>query len=87
MRKHKNINMRTTLDIADDLGTEIKILAAQENRTLKEVVSELLRAGLKSRQQALSRTVSLPEPYRPSLLLDRVSLRQILGIGGRGEGV
>ena len=76
--------MRTTLDLPDDLGTEIKIVAAQENRTLKEVISELLRSGLKSRQQAQSRTQSLPAPYRPTIRLDRGTLIRILG-GGEGE--
>ena len=70
--------MRTTLDIADDLGTEIKMLAVQENRTLKELISELLRAGLKSRQQAQSRSFSLPAPYPTSIRLDRDTLRRIL---------
>ena len=70
--------MRTTLDLADDLGTEIKILAAQENRTLKELVSELLRAGLKSRQQAQARTLSMPAPYQPKVRLDREGLQNIL---------
>jgi len=74
--------MRTTLDLPNDLGTEVKIVAAQENRTLKEVISELLRAGLKSRQQAQSRSYSLPAPYRPSVRFDRGTLYRILGGGG-----
>ena len=78
MQKHKTINMRTTLDIADDLGTEIKMLAVQENRTLKELIAELLRAGLKSRQQAQSRVMTPPVLYRPSVRLDREGLREML---------
>jgi hypothetical protein len=70
--------MRTTLDLVDDLGTEIKILAAQEKRTLKELVAELLRAGLKSRQQAQTLPHSLPVPYRSQLRLDRQGLQEIL---------
>jgi hypothetical protein len=70
--------MRTTLDIADDLGTEIKMLAVQENRTLKELIAELLRAGLKSRQQAQSRVPTPPVLYRPSVWLDREVLREML---------
>jgi hypothetical protein len=78
MQKHKSINMRTTLDIADDLGTEIKILAVQENRTLKELISELLRAGLRARLQVQARTTALPVPYRPRESLDSETLLGIL---------
>jgi hypothetical protein len=78
MQKHKIINMRTTMDLPDDLGIEIKIVAAQENRTLKEVISELLRAGLKSRQQVQARSNNLPPVYRPRVRFDRTTLQEIL---------
>lgn len=77
--------MRTTLEIADDLGTEIKILAVQENRTLKELISELLRAGLKARQQVQSKATGLPAPYRPGVRLDSESLLGMLRGGGAGR--
>jgi len=61
----KNINMRTTLDLPDEIVTEIKILAAQEKSTLKELMGELLRGGLRARA-IQSRSSSLPRMYRPS---------------------
>ena len=66
MYKHKNINMRTTLDLQDELLIEIKVLAAQERLTLKEVLHELLRAGLKARQNPMKPLVA-PIPSRSTL--------------------
>ena len=39
--------MKTTLELPDELMREIKVRAAREDRKLKELVAELLRAGLK----------------------------------------
>lgn len=38
--------MRTTLNLPDDLFRTIKVLAAEQNRTLQSVIAELLRRGL-----------------------------------------
>lgn len=38
--------MRTTLELPDDLMRSVKVRAAQTDRTMTEVVAELLRAGL-----------------------------------------
>ncbi len=38
--------MKTTLDLPDDLMRAIKVRAAQGDRKLKDLVAELLRAGL-----------------------------------------
>ena len=38
--------MKTTLDLPNDLVQEIKLRAAKERRKLKDVATELLRAGL-----------------------------------------
>jgi plasmid stability protein len=38
--------MKTTLDLPDDLVRAMKILAVQENRSLKDTLAELLRRGL-----------------------------------------
>jgi plasmid stability protein len=43
---HKSANMRTTLNLPDDLFRTIKVMAAQQNRTLQSVMAELLRRGL-----------------------------------------
>jgi hypothetical protein len=40
--------MRTTLDLPDALMREVKVLAARQDRKLKEVVERLIRAGLRS---------------------------------------
>lgn len=38
--------MRTTLTIDDDLGQQIKELAHRQRKSFKQVVNEILRAGL-----------------------------------------
>ncbi len=40
--------MKTTIDLPDDLVTEIKVEAARRRRTLKDLVPELLRTGLQA---------------------------------------
>jgi hypothetical protein len=41
--------MKTTIELPDQLMTEVKVLAARERRKLGELMAELVRAGLKSR--------------------------------------
>lgn len=41
--------MKTTIDLPDALMTDVKVLAARERRSLRNVVAELLASGLKSR--------------------------------------
>lgn len=66
--------MRTTLDLPDDLLRAIRIRAAEEQRTLKDLMAELLRRGLArptdERQAQTVRRVRLPlvrcaHPARP----------------------
>lgn len=38
--------MKTTLELPDPLMREVKILAAQSNRKLKDLVAELIETGL-----------------------------------------
>jgi plasmid stability protein len=38
--------MKTTLDLPEDLVTEIKLKAAREHRKMKDVAAEALRRGL-----------------------------------------
>jgi hypothetical protein len=40
--------MKTTLELPDDLVTEIKLLAVQEGKKLKDAVADLLRQGLEA---------------------------------------
>jgi hypothetical protein len=41
--------MKTTIEMPDDLMTEVKVLAAREQRKLGELMAELVRAGLEER--------------------------------------
>jgi hypothetical protein len=44
--------MKTTIDLPDELVIEIKIEAARQKKKLKELVPELVRAGLDARRTA-----------------------------------
>lgn len=53
--------MKTTIDLPDDLLVEVKIEAARQHKKLKELVPDLVRAGLKVRRtpaDADSRTMA-----------------------------
>jgi hypothetical protein len=55
--------MKTTLDLPDDLVRRIKVQAAMSDRKLKDLVAQLLEAGL--RASADGRTApSLPKPVK-----------------------
>lgn len=41
--------MKTTVELPDELMTEVKVLAARERRRLGEIMTELLQTGLESR--------------------------------------
>jgi hypothetical protein len=45
--------MKTTIDLPDQLMTEVKMLAAREQRKLGELVAELVRAGIDSRTRPM----------------------------------
>lgn len=47
----QNGNMKTTIELPDPLMTEVKILAAREQRKLGELMAELVRAGLEGRMR------------------------------------
>ncbi len=44
----KTGRMKTTIEFPDDLLTEVKIEAARQHRKLKELVPDLVRAGLRA---------------------------------------
>ena len=44
--------MKTTIELPDQLMTEVKILAAREQRKLGELMAELVHAGIESRTRA-----------------------------------
>lgn len=41
--------MKTTIELPDQLMTEVKVLAAREHRKLGELMAELVRTGLEAR--------------------------------------
>lgn len=41
--------MKTTVELPDQLMTEVKVLAARERRKLGELMAELVRTGLEQR--------------------------------------
>jgi hypothetical protein len=47
----ENGPVKTTIDLPDDLITEVKIEAARQKKKLKELVPELVRVGLQVRRQ------------------------------------
>lgn len=53
--------MRTTLDLPDPLMRKVKIKAASEGKKLKEVMAELIEAGLEKEQPL----ITLPEGEPP----------------------
>jgi hypothetical protein len=57
--------MKTTIDLPDELIVEIKIEAARQKKKLKELVPELVRAGLSAR-----RTSAAPEGQAMAKWLD-----------------
>ena len=71
-----NINMRTTLDLPDELVMEIKILAAQERSSLKDLIGDLLRNGLKARAVPI-RQNPLPSIYRSRASIGRNWISEI----------
>ncbi len=56
--------MKTTLDLPDELMRAIKVRAAQQDRKIKDVVTELLRRGLSQAETDMTtgkpRRVRLP---------------------------
>jgi len=44
--------MKTTVEMPDDLMIEVKVEAARQRRKLKDLLPELVRAGLEARRTA-----------------------------------
>ncbi|MGD9984704.1 MAG: hypothetical protein AB7S51_11180 [Porticoccaceae bacterium] len=59
--------MKTTLELPDPLMREVKILAAQSNRKLKDVVAELIETGLDAVTAAGGSAPESPAPRRSPL--------------------
>lgn len=52
--------MKTTIDLPDALVRDLKVRAAREDRSLKDVVTEVLRIGLAVERPASSNRISGP---------------------------
>lgn len=55
--------MKTTLDLPDELIRRIKVEAAQSDRKLKDLVAQLLEAGLRARRDG-GAVAALPRPVK-----------------------
>ncbi len=64
--------MKTTLDLPDELVRQVKLLALQEGRKLKDAMAELLRRGL-----AATRTMSA-EVQEPVISKDKRTGRPLI---------
>jgi plasmid stability protein len=50
--------MKTTIDLPEDLVMDVKIRAAQDRRTMKEVTAEALRNWLSNPKESVSATAT-----------------------------
>lgn len=55
--------MKTTLELPDELVRRVKMRAVQSDRKLKDLVAELLDAGLRAQPQAAASLLP-PKPVR-----------------------
>ncbi len=68
--------MKTTVELPDDLMTEVKVLAARERRRLGEIMTELLQTGLESRATQLpkKKTKNKKQPTVYDLMKDSIGI-------------
>jgi plasmid stability protein len=61
--------MKTTIEIPDDLFRQLKMKAVQEGRSMKDLLTELLRRGLSTKMPDRSKEKPLPiiqcKPAKP----------------------
>jgi plasmid stability protein len=57
--------MKTTIDLPADLVTDLKIRAAQDRRTMKEVTAEALRSWLNARKESKALVTSSEPTLKP----------------------
>jgi hypothetical protein len=76
--------MKTTIELPDDLMREIKVRAAREDRTLKDLIAELLRRGMASAEREVGGTrmqfpiIKTSHPAPPGQELTPERIAQIL---------
>lgn len=57
--------MKTTIDLPQDLVTDVKIRAAQERRTMKEVTAEALRSWLSNSKVSIASVTTSDLALKP----------------------
>ncbi len=65
--------MRTTLTLDDDVAVELKRLRATRDRSLKQLINEALRLGLR----AMATPRKKPEPFRTNTVSMRCRLPNV----------
>jgi plasmid stability protein len=74
--------MKATLEIPDDLLRRIKVEAARSDRKLKDLVAQLLEAGLRaSREGSPSPTLPQPVARRHGIPLTAVAIEAATAAG------
>jgi plasmid stability protein len=71
--------MKTTLDLPDDLMREIRILAAREDRRMKDIITESLRRDLGLEEPAPRPSVRTVAPVSLGRVLEQGGDRDLLG--------
>lgn len=74
--------MKATLEIPDDLLRRIKVEAARSDRKLKDLVAQLLEAGLRaSREGGTSPTLPQPVTRRHGIPLTAEAIEAAIAAG------
>ena len=73
--------MKTTIDLPDDLLTDIKVEAARTHRKLKDLVPELLRNGLEVQRASVE-----PSTVKGQAWIDSWVALGRAATGGRQDG-
>jgi hypothetical protein len=72
--------MRTTLNLDDDVATRVRQLAGAEGRSVSRIVNDILRAGLRARQQSAP-----PPAYDPPTFSTGQHLVDVTDVAGALE--
>ncbi|CAN5254667.1 hypothetical protein BH20ACT5_BH20ACT5_03710 [soil metagenome] len=67
-------HMRTTIQLPDELYTDVRVVAAAEGRTVTSFIAEALRAALADREQGPAGTPYRVEPFEGTGLAPGVDL-------------
>ena len=73
--------MRTTVDIPDETYRAIKVMAAEQGRTVRELILEGLEAVLRTRKPARRdwESPELPSAERGAIEVDRETNDELIG--------